>query len=84
MSEIRKIVFYGAGASNTTIARLIIMAGGNPEKMVLVDSKGALHKGRDDIKSDPRFYRKWELCKKTNPEKIKDIENRVQKFEDRI
>jgi len=32
--------------------------------MMLFDSKGGLHTGREDIKSDPRFYRKWELCKK--------------------
>lgn len=69
-----KIVLYGAGASNTTIARLIIQAGGNPENMILFDTKGALHKGRDDIKADPRFYRKWELCESTNPKRINDIE----------
>lgn len=68
-----RMVFHGAGASNTTIARLILQAGGNPEKMILFDSKGALHRGRDDIKADPRFYRKWELCKQTNPDRVGDI-----------
>jgi len=68
-----KIVLYGAGASNATIARLILQAGANPERMILFDSKGGLHKDREDIKSDPRFYRKWELCQKTNPEKINDV-----------
>ena len=65
-----KIVMLGAGASNTTIARLIITAGGDPKKMYLFDSKGGLHTGREDIKADERFYRKWELCESTNPEKI--------------
>lgn len=69
-----KIVFYGAGASNTTIARLILKAGADPGKIILVDSKGGLHKEREDIKADPRFYRKRELCEQTNPECIKDIE----------
>jgi len=69
-----KIVFHGAGASNTTIARLIIKAGADPDKMILFDSKSSLHKGRDDIKADPRFYRKWELCEKTNPERIKELD----------
>lgn len=73
-----KIVFYGAGASTTTIARLILHAGCNPEKIILFDSKGALHKKRDDIKADPRFYRKWELCEKTNPNYIKDIETAIK------
>jgi len=73
-----RIVFYGAGASNTTIARLIIKAGGNPEKMVLIDTTGGLHKGRNDIKADPRFYRKWELCEKTNPDRIDDVEKAMK------
>lgn len=61
-----RIVLLGAGASNTTIARLILADGGDPEKLVLFDSKGSLHSGRKDIESDPAFYRKWELCKMTN------------------
>ena len=65
-----KIVMLGAGASNTTIARLIIAAGGDPKNMYVFDSKGGLHKGRSDIEADKRFYRKWELCESTNPEKI--------------
>jgi malate dehydrogenase (oxaloacetate-decarboxylating) len=68
-----KMVFHGAGASNTTIARLILQAGGDPGRMIMFDSKGSLHNGRDDIKSDPRFYRKWELCQSTNPDRINDI-----------
>jgi len=73
-----RIVMLGAGASNTTIARIIIAAGGNPEKMVMFDSKGALHKDREDIKSDPRFYRKWELCQVTNPDKINDFDEAMK------
>jgi len=68
-----KIAMLGAGASNTTIARIIIAAGGDPKKMVLVDSKGGLHTGREDIKADPRFYRKWELCQATNPNRVNSI-----------
>ncbi len=66
LGEVR-IVLLGAGASNTTIARLILSDGGDPAKMVLFDSKGSLHAGRADIEKDPRNYRKWELCRKTNP-----------------
>jgi len=68
-----KMVLYGAGASNTTIARLVIADGGDPHKMILFDSKGSLHTDREDIKSDPRFYRKWELCEATNPDKILSV-----------
>lgn len=73
-----KIVFFGAGASNTTIARLIIKAGGDPEKMIMFDTKGALHKNREDIKNDPAFYRKWELCEQTNPHCIERIEDAME------
>ena len=73
-----KIVFYGAGASNTTIARLIIKAGGDPHKMIMFDTKGALHTNRMDIKNDPAFYRKWELCEQTNPQKIDKIEDAME------
>lgn len=73
MGEVR-IAMLGAGASNTTISRLLIQAGADPQKMVLFDSKGSLHTDREDIKSDPRFYRKWELCQSTNPEKFPSME----------
>lgn len=53
-----EIVMLGAGASNTTIARIIMTAGGDPEKIILFDSKGALHTDREDIQADERFYRK--------------------------
>ena len=68
-----KIVLLGAGAANSTIARIILAAGGNPENMILFDVSGALSKDRDDIKADPGFYRQWELCQQTNPKKIKDF-----------
>ncbi len=64
-----KIVLLGAGASNTTIARLILADGGDPAKLVLFDSKGSLHAGRKDIEEDRRYYRKWELCVATNPQR---------------
>jgi malate dehydrogenase (oxaloacetate-decarboxylating) len=40
--------------------------------MCLFDSKGSLHLGRSDIEKDPKNYRKWELCQKTNPERYAD------------
>ncbi|MFH1004672.1 MAG: NADP-dependent malic enzyme [Bacteroidota bacterium] len=67
-----KMVMIGAGASNTTIARLIIADGANPKNIIMFDTKGSLHKNRKDIKEDTRFYRKWELCEQTNPKCIED------------
>jgi len=73
LSEV-KIVLNGAGASNTTIARLLITDGADPSKMIIFDSRGGLHCERKDIEDDKRFYRKWELCLSTNPEKVNNIE----------
>jgi malate dehydrogenase (oxaloacetate-decarboxylating) len=73
-----KIVYLGAGASNTTIARIVNHAGADPSRVIMFDSKGALHKGRNDIEADKRFYRKWELCQTTNPSKINNIEEAIK------
>ena len=69
-----KIVLLGCGAANSTIARLILTDGGDPDKMFILDSHGPLHEGREDIRKDTRYYRKWELCQKTNKTRIDDID----------
>jgi malate dehydrogenase (oxaloacetate-decarboxylating) len=73
-----KIVYYGAGASNATIARIIHVAGADPAKAIMFDSCGALHKNRKDIEADQRFYRKWELCQTTNPNCIESIDEAMK------
>lgn len=73
-----RIVYFGAGASNTTIVRLIIADGGDPKKMVMFDSKGGLHRKRADIEADKRFYRKWEICQQTNPNCIDTMEEAIK------
>ncbi|MGC9349172.1 MAG: NAD(P)-dependent malic enzyme [Anaerolineae bacterium] len=70
-----EIVYLGAGAANTTAARIIITAGGDPDRMIMFDSKGGLHEGRADLASDRRFYRKWELCQQTNPDRVDDFDD---------
>ncbi|HOU97603.1 MAG TPA: NADP-dependent malic enzyme [Bacteroidales bacterium] len=76
--EDTKFVLFGAGASNTTIARLLIADGADPSKMMIFDSKGGLHRGRKDIEADARYYRKWELCLKTNPQQVNSIEEAMK------
>lgn len=73
-----RIVYLGAGASNTTIARIVNQAGADPALSVMFDSKGALHKGRKDIAADQRFYRKWEICNISNPAHIETIEDALK------
>ena len=63
-----KTVLFGAGAANTSIARLMIADGANPAKIVMFDEHGALHANREDYKNNPLFYRQWELCQNTNPQ----------------
>jgi malate dehydrogenase (oxaloacetate-decarboxylating) len=73
-----KIVYYGAGASNATIARIVNAAGADPAKSIMFDSTGALHKNRKDIEEDKRFYRKWELCQVSNPDCVETMEEAMQ------
>jgi malate dehydrogenase (oxaloacetate-decarboxylating) len=63
------IVMHGAGASNIAITRLIIHAGADPKKMVMIDSKGTLHPGRDDLKKG--WPQKWHYATTTNARGIK-------------
>lgn len=65
-----KIVLYGAGAANSSIARLMIADGANPANMILFDESGTLHNERTDYRSNPLFYPQWELCQITNPNRI--------------
>ena len=58
------IVLNGAGASNVAIARLLMTTGADPGKIIMVDSKGTLHTGRDELKYKEPV--KWHLCEKTN------------------
>ena len=62
-----KIVLYGSGAANCSIARLMMEDGAKPKNIILFDSKGALHKNRERYANDPRYYPQWKLCQTTNP-----------------
>jgi malate dehydrogenase (oxaloacetate-decarboxylating) len=61
-----KIAMLGAGASNICIARMIMLAGVTPENIIMCDSKGILHKGREELKD--KYKEKWEMVQKTNGE----------------
>lgn len=55
------IALIGAGAANIAVSKYLMLAGADPKKMVVVDSKGILHPNRPDI----------EELKKTNPWKYR-------------
>jgi malate dehydrogenase (oxaloacetate-decarboxylating) len=61
-----KITMIGIGAANVCITKMIIKAGADSKKFIIVDSKGILNRKRDDIK--PTHKEKLEFCQITNAE----------------
>ncbi len=58
------VAMIGVGAANVSVERLIVKAGVDERKIVMVDSKGILSRSRRDLeKSEPY---KWSLCLRTN------------------
>ncbi len=64
MSEV-KVAMVGTGAANIAIVRVLMAAGVDGGRLIMVDSKGILHQGRDDLR---RNESKWNICQKTNRE----------------
>ena len=73
-----KMVFFGVGAANTSVINLIWQIGGNPKNMIVLNSKGGLHVDRQEFAQDTRLYKQWEICQKTNPQKINKIEEALK------
>ncbi len=59
------VSMIGSGAANIKIAELLIYAGVDPKKIVMVDSKGILNQDRKDLRRDRK---KWKMCLITNGE----------------
>jgi malate dehydrogenase (oxaloacetate-decarboxylating) len=71
MEEIT-VALIGAGAANIAISRLIVKAGVNPENIIAVDSKGILHKDREDRDIlQEKYKEKWHICETTNARGVK-------------
>jgi len=64
------IAMVGAGSANINVAKYIAIAGAKLGNMFMVDSRGILHPGRDDLKEGAARYdpKKWEMCEQTNAE----------------
>ena len=67
-----KIVLYGAGAANSTVASFLLALGADGANIIMFDKLGALHKNRTDLKNNPDFYKQWALCLRTNRKAISD------------
>lgn len=64
-----KFSIIGAGAANVALCRILFKAGVKEENVVISDSKGILHKNREDLeKNKEKNPYKWELASKTNGE----------------
>lgn len=59
----------GSGAANVALVRIMITAGVPPENIIMTDSKGILHKNREDLeKNKENNPYKWKFATTTNGE----------------
>ena len=70
-----KVVFSGAGAGGIACAKILQVMG--VENIILVDTRGAIYKGRDDLTPV-----KEEMAETTNPERIRGDVHEVIKGAD--
>ncbi|MGE5253164.1 MAG: NAD(P)-dependent malic enzyme [Planctomycetaceae bacterium] len=64
-----RITLIGSGAANIACARVMLHYGVDPATLIMVDSKGTLHKGRTDI--PPEYKEKQRFAQITNAEQRK-------------
>jgi len=60
-----RISFMGAGAASVCTVRVLLAYGVEPGNIIMVDTKGTLHRGRTDLEGSV-YKEKWEICTKTN------------------
>jgi malate dehydrogenase (oxaloacetate-decarboxylating) len=63
-----RIALIGAGAANIAVIRILIAAGFLAEAMTVVDTRGILYTGRDDLKSPENEFKR-RIAELTNGEK---------------
>jgi malate dehydrogenase (oxaloacetate-decarboxylating) len=68
--EEARIVLIGVGAANVAVARVLMTAGFPGGNLVLVDTKGVLHRDREDLRTPDNAF-KWRLCELSNSEQKK-------------
>lgn len=73
LEEVR-VVMNGAGSAGMAVTKLLVRAGLDGQRVVMVDSKGALFVGRSDLNGQPY---KLEIARMTNSErkqgKLEDV-----------
>ncbi len=64
-----RFAFIGLGAANVATLRLLMASGVEMEQVIATDSRGILHRERDDIRARQADYPdKWRVCQESNPE----------------
>ncbi|MBN1822788.1 MAG: NADP-dependent malic enzyme [Endomicrobiales bacterium] len=58
------VALVGAGAANICIARLLMLYGADPGRIVMTDSKGILNRSRTELAA--YYPEKWQMCQDTN------------------
>ncbi|MCD4708272.1 MAG: NADP-dependent malic enzyme [Candidatus Sabulitectum sp.] len=71
------VVFFGAGAANSTSARLMIAAGADPGRITMFDEHGALGSDRTDFDGEGWEWHR-ELCGITNSQGFTDVREAVK------
>jgi len=63
------VTMIGAGSANIRTAIVIMAAGVKAKNIIMVDSKGILHRNRKDLEKKRKYNPyKWEMCLNTNAE----------------
>jgi malate dehydrogenase (oxaloacetate-decarboxylating) len=66
-----RIALVGIGAANVANYRLLVAAGTLAGRIIACDSKGILHRNRDDLKRQQDvFVDKWQICCESNADQI--------------
>jgi malate dehydrogenase (oxaloacetate-decarboxylating) len=64
-----RLVQFGAGAANVATYRLLSAYGIDPKAITVCDSKGILHRSREDLeRSQADYPDKWRICMESNGE----------------
>jgi malate dehydrogenase (oxaloacetate-decarboxylating)(NADP+) len=68
-----RVVFSGAGAAGIACANMYVALGVDPQNILMVDSKGVLHEGREKMNAYKEAYRRKTHCK-TLADAMKDAD----------
>ncbi|MHB0858365.1 MAG: NAD(P)-dependent malic enzyme [Anaerolineae bacterium] len=67
-----RFAMVGMGAANVATVRLLLASGVSMRQIVATDSRGILHRDRQDVAAQQEDYPdKWRLCQESNPDDLR-------------